>query len=96
MLEDPRLEARGLDQERLAVDVDAADPRVAAGAPRRPSTRGRLRQPSSAVTTSSEIHSSSGLAIAVGVGVGAGLEDQQPVHHAELGRGQPDADARPA
>ena len=65
VLEHPRLEARGLDRDRLALDVEAADPRV-----QRPldvdETRGRLRQPSSAIASSSESHSTSGLTSAVG------------------------------
>ena len=91
MLEDARLEPRRLDHERLAV---MSRPRTRANSGRSTSTdtRGRLRQPSSAVASSSESHSSSGLAIAVGVASGPGLEDEQPVHHAELGGGQPDAD----
>ena len=53
-------------------------------------TPGRLRQPSSATSSSSLLHSSTGLTSAVERVLGVGAVDEHAVQHAELGRGQAD------
>ena len=65
MLDHPCLEPGGLDQQRLAVDVEAADPRV-----QRPldvdGDPGQAEAALLGAASSSEIHSISGLTSAVG------------------------------
>ena len=67
------------------LDVEAADPGVQRRARRRRPIPGRLRQPSSAVASSSESHSTCGLTTRGRRGVRAGLEDQQPAQRRRAG-----------
>ena len=92
VLEDPRLEAGGLDHDRLAVDVEAAD----AGVQRPLDVHRDPRQAEAALLGDDDLV---GEPLDLGVdergrlAVGAGLEDEQAAQDAELGGGEADAHA---